>query len=110
MNKNIYNIYEDKHMNIIESLTIEPNVYYTKEEVAQLLRVSHQAIVSLLEAGKLPGMNIDGEWRVLGAVLLDLPSHMQESEASLLSDWLAVSARSLKELWDNEEDSIYDQI
>ncbi len=91
----------------LESLAIEPNIYYTVEEAAQLLRVSQQAVVSLLESGRVRGVKIDVDWRVLGAALLDLTAQEQETEASLISDWLAASARSLKEVWDNEEDAIY---
>jgi len=97
-------------MSTLESLAIEPNVYYTVEESAQLLRVSPQSIVSLLESGRVRGFKIDNDWRVLGAALLDLTAPEQEPEASLVSEWLAVSSRSLQEVWDNEEDAIYDQL
>lgn len=97
-------------MSIFESLAIEPNVYYTIEEAAHLLRVSSQAMLSLLESGRLHGVKIEKEWRILGAALLDLTGQEQESEAALVSDWLAASSRSLKEVWDNEEDSAYDQL
>lgn len=96
-------------MSISEPLAIVPNVYYTVEEVAHLLRVSNQAALSLLESGKMQGIRIDGEWRVLGAKLLNLSAEVREPEATLVSDWFHVSARSLKEIWDNEEDSVYDQ-
>jgi excisionase family DNA binding protein len=97
-------------MSTLESLAIEPNVYYTVEEAAQLLRVSQRATLSLLESKRLHGVKIDDEWRVLGAALLDLTAQEQESEAALVADWLAASSRSLKEVWDNEEDSVYDQL
>jgi excisionase family DNA binding protein len=97
-------------MSTLESLAIEPNIYYTVEEAAQLLRVTQQTMLSLLESGRLRGVNIDKEWRVLGAALLDLTSQEQETEGSHVSEWLAVSARSLKEVWDNEEDAIYDRL
>ncbi len=97
-------------MSTLESLAIEPNIYYTVDESAQLLRVSQGAILSLLESGKVRGIKIDQDWRILGAALLDLTAHEKESEVSLVSDWLTVSSRSLKEVWDNEEDAIYDQL
>ena len=97
-------------MSTLESLAIEPNIYYTLEESAQLLRVSPQAILSLLESGRMHGVLIEQDWRVLGAALLDLSAQEQETEASLVSDWLTVSSRSLREVWDNEEDVIYDQL
>jgi excisionase family DNA binding protein len=101
---------KEQSMNTLESLAIEPNIYYTVEESAQLLRVSKQAILTLLETGRVRGVMIDNDWRVLGAALLDLTAQGQETEASLVSDWLAASSRSLKEVWDNEEDAIYDQL
>lgn len=97
-------------MSALESLAIEPNIYYTIEESAQLLRVSPQTILSLLDAGRMHGVRIEQDWRVLGAALLDLTAQEQETEESLVSDWLAASSRSLKEVWDNEEDAIYDQL
>ena len=97
-------------MSTLASLAIEPNIYYTVEESAQLLRVSSQTILSLLKTGRMRGVMIEQDWRVLGAALLDLTAQEQETEASLVSDWLAVSSRSLKEVWDNEEDAVYDQL
>lgn len=97
-------------MSTLETLAIEPNIYYTIEESAQLLRISQQATLSLLESRKILGVKIDQDWRVLGAALLDMTAQEQESEAVLVSDWLAVSAPLLKEIWDNEEDAIYDKL
>ncbi len=97
-------------MSTLESLAIEPNIYYTVEESARLLRVPQQAVLSLLESGRVSGVVIDKDWRVLGAALLDLTAQEHETEASLVSDWLAVSSHSLKEVWDNKEDEIYDQL
>ncbi len=97
-------------MSTLESLVIEPNIFYTVEESAQLLRVSQGAMLSLLESARVRGVKIDQDWRVLGAALLDLNAQEQETEASLVSEWLSVSARSLKEVWDNEEDAVYDQL
>jgi hypothetical protein len=33
-----------------------------------------------------------------------------ETEATLVADWLGASLPSLREVWDNEEDAIYDQL
>jgi excisionase family DNA binding protein len=97
-------------MSAIESLAIQPNVYYTVEEAAQLLRVSRQAILRLLQSGKAQGVKIGRHWRILGAVLLDLSVREEETEMSLVRDWLAASMPSLMEVWDNEEDAIYDHL
>ena len=97
-------------MSALESLAIEPTVYYTVEEAADLLRVSPHEVLSLLESGRIHGLRIDHGWRVLGSALLDLTVPEETSESSHVSEWLAVSARSLKEVWDNEEDTVYDQL
>lgn len=97
-------------MSTLESLAIQPNVYYTLEEAADLLRVSAEAMSMLLESGRVRGVTINDERRVLGAALLDLSAQQQESEKSLVSEWLLASSRSLKEVWDNEEDAVYDHL
>ncbi len=98
-------------MSTLKSLIIEPNVYYKIDEVAQLLRVSEQSILSLLESGKIRGVKIENEWRVLGVELLNLINQNQvESEIAMVSEWFVASKSSLQEVWDNEEDSIYDQL
>jgi hypothetical protein len=55
------------------------------------------------------GIKIGKNWRVLGAALLDL-SDRNETDAALVSDWLQASSRSLAEVWDNEEDAVYDNL
>lgn len=32
------------------------------------------------------------------------------SEAEQVADWLTASRRSLREIWDNDEDSVYDHL
>jgi excisionase family DNA binding protein len=59
-------------MSAVLSLAIQPNIYYTVEEAAQLLRVSAEEIRSLLQSGQMPGIKIGEHWRVLGGALLDL--------------------------------------
>jgi excisionase family DNA binding protein len=101
---------EKKAMTAIESLAIQPNAYYTVEEAAQLLRVSKQTMLRLLQSGRARGVKIGRQWRILGAALLDLSAHEEETEASLVHDWLAASTPSLREILDNEEDAVYDQL
>jgi uracil DNA glycosylase len=93
----------------LKSRAIEPNVYYTVPETGKLLRISQQEVLSLLESEQIRGVRIDHDWRVLGSALLNLTVQDQESESHQVAEWLTVSAPSLKEVWDNEEDSIYDQ-
>jgi excisionase family DNA binding protein len=88
-------------------LPIQPNVYYTVEDTARLLRVSRQSVIRLLSRRPL-GVKIGRQWRILGAALLNLPTPEEKSEAVLVSEWLAASSRSLREVWDNEEDAVYD--
>jgi excisionase family DNA binding protein len=97
-------------MSTLESLTIQPNVYYTVEEAAQLLRISRKATQQLLQSGKLQGIKIGRHWRILGAALLEMYDRGKETEASLVADWYAASRRSLEEVWDNEEDAAYDKL
>lgn len=94
----------------MESLAIQPNVYYTVEEVAQLLRVSRRSVLLLLQTDRARGVRIGRHWRVLGASLLDIAVREQESEAAQVSDWLMASSRSLRDVWDNVEDAVYDHL
>jgi len=87
----------------LEALAIQPNVYYTVEETAQLLRVSPQTVLRLLRSGKARGVKIGKEWRILGGVLLNLTTREYETEASLVTEWLGASRSSLREAWDNEQ-------
>lgn len=55
-----------------ETLAIQPNVYYTVEEAAQLLRVSQRNVLRMLRSRQTRGIKIGRQWRILGANLLDL--------------------------------------
>ncbi len=66
--------------------------------------------MTLLPSRRLNGIRIDDQWRVLGAALLDLAVPEQTSEAALVAEWLAASVPALKEVWDNEEDAVYDEL
>jgi excisionase family DNA binding protein len=92
-----------------EPLPIRPNAFYTFEETARLLRVSRQNVLRLLSNRPI-GIKIGRHWRILGAAWLDLPGPEAESETALVSDWLTASSRSLREVWDNEEDAVCDQL
>ena len=92
------------------SISIEPNVFYTPDEVSQLLRVSRAAALRLIKSGQAPAVQIGRQWRVLGASLLNLGYSQDESEEELIRDGLALSERTLREVWDNEEDAVYDHL
>ncbi len=91
-------------------VTIQPNVFYTLEEVAQRLRVSRSLALQLVKSGRTPGVQIGRQWRVLGASLLNLGYAESEADAEHLREWIAASAGALREVWDNEEDAVYDQL
>ncbi|MGB0384575.1 MAG: helix-turn-helix domain-containing protein [Ardenticatenaceae bacterium] len=97
-------------MSTYESLAIWPNVYYTVDETAQLLRVSQKSVLQLLKSGRAKGLKIEQQWRILGAALLNLSAHQQDTETELVADWFAASSPSLEEIWDNEENAIYDNL
>ena len=92
------------------SISIEPNVFYTPDEVSLLLRVSRAAALRLIKSGQAPAVQIGRQWRVLGASLLNLGYSQDESEEELIRDGLALSERTLREVWDNEEDAVYDHL
>lgn len=94
----------------MSTIAIEPNVYYTLDEVAQLLRVSRAAAVRLIKSGRAPAIQIGRQWRVLGAVLLNLGDARSESESAHVHEWMAVSNKALQKVWDNDEDAVYDQL
>lgn len=54
-----------------QSKTYEYDDLLTGEEVAGLLAVSYQVIISMLSDGKLPGTKIGREWRVHYGLLME---------------------------------------
>lgn len=58
----------------------------------------------------------DDELRTFFVVFIDNvwrsrePLMDAESEAGMISDWLAASTKSLTEVWDNDEDAVYDRL
>jgi excisionase family DNA binding protein len=98
------------NMSGLESLMIQPNIYYTVEETADLLRVSQRTILRLLRTKQAQGIKLGREWRILGGALLDLSAREEAGEAAAIADWLQASKGSLAEVWDNAEDAVYDQL
>ena len=58
---------------IMQNLEINPNTYYTPDEVAIMLRISRQSVRMMLESGLTRGIKIGRNWRILGRDLLQLP-------------------------------------
>jgi excisionase family DNA binding protein len=94
----------------VRQLEIQPNVYYTLEEVAALLRVSRRNVVRLLESGIARGIKIGRHWRVLGGDLLQLPRQEEGTDAQLVREFMRLSEPAFARVWDNEEDAVYDNL
>jgi excisionase family DNA binding protein len=97
-------------MESLSSLAIQPNVFYTVEETAHLLRASQPSVLKLLRSGTVRGVKVGREWRILGGELLDLGARWNDTDAMLVAEWFDASRRSLAEIWDNDEDAAYDQL
>ncbi len=95
---------------IIQNLEISPNTYYTPEEVAAMLRVSRQSVKALLESGQAPGIKIGRNWRILGRDLLHLPRADELADAELTRSLMRLSEPAFAQVWDNDEDSVYDEV
>ncbi len=94
----------------MRQLEIQPNVYYTLEEVAALLRVSRRNVMRLLESGVARGIKIGRQWRVLGSDLLQLPRQDEVTDAQLTRALMRLSEPAFARVWDNEEDAVYDNL
>ncbi len=96
--------------NKMNELKIDPNIYDTIQETSQLLRISKQKVLNLLKTGQANGVKIGKQWRILGLSLLNLSIESTINEKEIVNEWYKASNNSLKEIWDNEEDSIYDKL
>ena len=93
-----------------QELEIRPNTYYTLEETAALLRVSRGSIRELLESGAARGIKIGRHWRILGRDLLQLPEAEEMSDTELTRSLMRLSEPAFMKVWDNDEDSVYDDL
>ncbi len=91
-------------------LSIHPNVYYTVDETAAMLRVPRRSIVRLLTSGRARGIRIGRQWRVLGQDLLDLPADDELSDIQLTRSLMRLAEPAFMKVWDNEEDAVYDSL
>lgn len=80
------------------SLAIQPNVFYTVEETAHLLRASQPNVRKLIRSGTVRGIKVGREWRILGGELLDLGARWNDTDGILVAEWLDASRRSLAKI------------
>jgi excisionase family DNA binding protein len=95
---------------IMQNLEISPNTYYTPDEAAAMLRVSRKSVQNLLEAGLARGVKIGRNWRILGRDLLQLPRADEIADAELTRSLMRLSEPAFMKIWDNDEDSVYDDL
>ena len=95
---------------IMQHLEINPNTYYTPDEVAVMLRISRQSVRALLESGVTRGVKIGRNGRILGSDLLQMPSADEIADAELTRSLMQLSEPDFMKVWDNDEDSIYDEL
>lgn len=81
--------------------------YYTLEEAAQLLKLHPQTLRRWIRQGKLPAQRFGKQFR-LRPEDLEQAARPALPEAEELSHFDRMALASLAELWDNEEDAIYD--
>ena len=95
---------------IMQNLEISPNIYYTPEEVAAMLRISRRSVQHLLDAGLARGIKIGRNWRILGRDLLQLSTADEIDNATLTRSLMQLSEPAFTKVWDNDEDAVYDDL
>ena len=82
--------------------------YYTLEEAAQLLKLHPQTLRRWIRQGKLPARRFGRQFRLRPDDLEHAaqPALSEEPEEHRRFEQLALAG--LTQLWDNEEDAIYD--
>lgn len=94
----------------LPNLEVKPNVFYTPCEVAELMRVSPKSITNMLNKGLAPAVKIGRQWRILGRDLLELSRADDWDDRKLIQSANRLAQPVLSEIWDNEEDAIYDNL
>ncbi len=93
----------------MQNLEVSPYISYTPDEVAAMLRVSRQSVSELLESGVTRGVKIGRNWRVLGSDLLQLPRADEITDTEMTNSLMRLSESAFMKVWDNDEDSVYDE-
>lgn len=94
----------------MQNLEISPNVYYTPNEVAIMLRISRQSVKVLLESGLTRGVKIGRYWRILGRDLLQMSRAYEISDTELPRSLMCLTEPAFMKVWDNDKDSVYDEL
>src|SRR6266508_5941661 len=84
------------------------DIYYTLEEAAAMLKLHLQTLRRWIRQGKLPARRFGRQFRLRREDFerAAQPADPKETEEANHFDHLALA--SMTELWDNEEDAIYD--
>lgn len=72
----------------------------TVEQAAEYLQTSKVTVWRWLADGRLPGAKIGGRWRILRSEINRVLSGEPDMEAA--------AQEALMEVWDNDDDAIYD--
>jgi excisionase family DNA binding protein len=96
---------------VVSELEISPNIYYTLDEAARMLRVPRRSVLRLVETGVARGIKIGRHWRILGSDLLAMPRADEDvTDAQQTRSLLALSQPLFTSAWDNDDDSVYDTL
>ena len=82
--------------------------YYTLEEAAKMLKLHPQTLRRWIREGKLPAKRFGKQFRLRLEDIERAAQPALHAEAEELSSSDRMALASLAELWDNEEDAIYD--
>lgn len=94
----------------MQNLEISPNIYYTPEEAAAMLRISRRSVQHLLDARLARGVKIGRTWRILERDLLQLPTDDEVADVQLPRSLMRLSEPAFIKVWDNDENAVYDDL
>ena len=83
-------------------------IYYTLAEAAQMLKLHPQTLRRWIRQGKLPARRFGSQFRLRLEDIEQTARPALPEAAEELSHFDRISLASLAELWDNQEDAIYD--
>jgi excisionase family DNA binding protein len=80
--------------------------YYTLAEAAEMLKLHPQTLRRWIREGRLPAKRFGRQFRLMPEDIEQVAQPLTSSEGVSPFDRLALAA--MAELWNNEEDAIYD--